>query len=262
MSGIKPPPCTPSRTVWLELVGVNALDRHHYCLLDHEAESAWPEPMEPCADHRGRMGPILAGHADAPAQRSLILELHGDEKVVVPVITQEQIAPVMLRPPQRNYQDHLMVAVHPTVFCDAGELSHARPMTGYEESVAAPLRTGWVYVFFRGCLWRELFVATAEASAPLLRDTHLARFRQAGEEDRNERPPVGPEVDTVHIPARLLGQDVFDDVELAFSDSQWAWQHIEALEADDSLRSRRCRNAGAVRGFLKRIPGAMFSDWH
>jgi len=262
MSAIKPPPCTPSRTFWLELVGEDSLDGHHYCLLDHEAENSSPEPMEPCADHRGRMGPILAGHAEAPAQRSLVLELHGDEKVVVPVVDQEQIAPVTLRPPQRNFQDSLMVAVHPTVFCDAGELSYPRPVTGYEESVAAPLRTGWVYVFFQGRLWRELFVVTAEESAPLLRDTDLARFRKAGDEDRNERPPVGPEVDTVHIPARLLGQDVYDEVELAFSDTQWSWQHIEALESDDSLRGSRCRNARAIKGFLDRIPGGMFPDWH
>lgn len=262
MSAIKPPPCTPSQTFWLELTGENSLDGHQYCLLDHEAESASPEPMEPCADYHGRMGPILAGHVEAPGQRSLVLELQGDEKVVVPVIDQEQIAPVTLRPPQRNYQDNLMVAVHPTVFCDAGELSYPRPMTGYEESVAAPLRTGWVYVFFQGRLWRELFVVTAEESAPLLRDTDLARFRQAGDEDRNERPPVGPEVDTVHIPARLLGQDVYDDVELAFSDTQWSWQHIEALESDDLLRGSRCRNARAIKGFLDRIPGGMFPDWH
>lgn len=262
MSAIKPPPCTPSRTFWLELVGEESLDGHHYCLLDHEVESPSPEPMEPCADHRGRMGPILAGHAEAPAQRSLVLELHGDEKVVVPVIDQEQVAPVTLRPPQRKFQDSLMVAVHPTLFCDAGELSYPRPMTGYEESVAAPLRTGWVYVFFQGRLWRELFVVTSEEAAPFLRDTDLARFRQAGDEDRNERPPVGPEVDTVHVPARLLGHNVYDDVELAFSDTQWSWQHIEALETDDSLRGSRCRNARAIKGFLDRIPGGMFPDWH
>ncbi len=262
MSAIKPPPCTPSRTFWLELVGEDSLDGHHYCLLDHEAENPSSEPMEPCADHHGRMGPILAGHAEEPAKRSLVLELHGDEKVVVPVIDQEQIAPATLRPPQRNFQDSLMVAVHPTLFCDAGELSYPRPMTGHEESVAAPLRTGWVYVFFQGRLWRELFVVTAEESTPLLRDTDLARIRQAGNEDRNERTPVGPEVDTVHIPARLLGQDVYDDVELAFSDTQWSWHHIEALETDDSLRGSRCRNARAIKGFLDRIPGGMFPDWH
>lgn len=262
MSAIKPPSCTPSRTYWLELVGENSLEGHHYCLVNSETPSPSSEPMEPCADHQGRMGPILAGHLEAPATRSLVLELHGDEKVVVPLLEHEQIAPVALRPPQRNYQDSLMVAVHPTLFCDAGELSYPRPMTGYEESIAAPLRTGWVYVFFRGRLWRELFVITEEERSPVMRDTNLARFRQETEGSKDERPPVGPEVDTIHIPARLLGQDVYDDVELAFSDTQWAWQHIDALESHDELRSSRCRNARDVRGFLRRVAGAMFPSWH
>lgn len=262
MSAIKPPSCSPSRTYWLELVGDESLDGHHYCLVNNETPSPSSEPMEPCADHQGRMGPILAGHLEAPAPRSLVLELHGDEKVVVPLLEHEQLAPVTLRPPQRNYQDSLMVAVHPTLFCDAGELSYPRPMTGYEESIAAPLRTGWVYVFFRGRLWRELFVITEEESSPVMRDTNLARFRQETEGSKDERPPVGPEVDTIHIPARLLGQDVYADVELAFSDTQWAWQHIEALEFHDELRSSRCRNARDVRGFLRRVAGVMFPSWH
>lgn len=262
MSAIKPPSCTPSRTYWLELIGEDSLDGHQYCLVNSETPSPSSEPMEPCADHQGRMGPILAGHLEAPAPRSLVLELHGDEKVVVPLLEHEQIAPVALRPPQRNYQDSLMVAVHPTLFCDAGELSYPRPMTGYEESIAAPLRTGWVYVFFRGSLWRELFVITEEERSPVMRDTNLARFRQETEGSKDERPPVGPEVDTIHIPARLLGQDVYDDVELAFSDTQWAWQHIDALESHDELRSSRCRNARDVRGFLRRVAGAMFPSWH
>ena len=262
MSVIKPPSCTPSRTYWLELIGENSLDGHQYCLVNNETPSPSPEPMEPCADHQGRMGPILAGSLDAPAPRSLILELRGDENVVVPLLENEQIEPVALRPPQRNYQDSLMVAVHPTLFCDAGELSYPRPMTGHEECIAAPLRTGWVYVFFRGRLWRELFVITEEKSSPVMRDTNLARFRQGKEGSKDERPPVGPEVDTIHIPARLLGQDVYDDVELAFSDTQWAWRHIEALESHDELRRTRCRNARDVRGFLRRVAGAMFPSWH
>lgn len=262
MSGIKPPSCTPSKTFWLELTGEDALSGHQYCLLEHEGDDVSTIPMEPCADHTGRMGPILAGHVDAPANRSLVLELQGDEKVVVPIINEESIAPYTLKPPQRNYQDNLMVAVHPTLFCDAGELTYPRPVTGFEECLSAPLRNGWVYVFFQGRLWRELSVEVSETSAPVMRDIALERIRQAGESDRDDRPPVGPSIDTLHLPARLQGQDVYDGVELAFSETQWSWQHVEALEAIDSLRQARCRSARAIKGFLDRLPAAMFNDWH
>jgi len=264
MSAIKAPSCTPSKTFWLELTGENSQSGHQYCLLEQTSESLSKELMELCAENAGRMGPILKTDICAPGQRSLVLELQGDdEKVVVPIIAagENQITPTALKPPQRNYQDNLMVAVHPTLFCDAGELSQPRPMTGYKESIAAPLRTGWVYVFYQGRLWRELFVDISEDSAPTMRDTALERIRQAGETDKNERIPVGPKLDVVHIPARLLGKNVYDDVEFAFSDTQWSWQHIEGLESDDSLRSNRCRNARAVKGFLSRIPGSMSIDW-
>ena len=72
-----------------------------------------------------------------------------------------------------------MVSVHPTLFCDAGELTHPRPMSGYEEAIGAPLRTGWIYVFFRGRLWRELSVVTSEDAAPILRDTPVEQARTA-----------------------------------------------------------------------------------
>lgn len=262
MSVVKPPPCTPSRSFWVELTGEDSLEGHNYCLVNDDSGSAPAEPLTVCPDYRGRMGPILSGSIDTSACRSLQLELQGDEKVVVPLIEQGLVKPLQLKPPQRRYQDNLMVAVHPTLFCDAGELTYPRPVTGYDESLAAPLRTGWVYVFFRGHLWRELFVLTSENSVPVLRDTNLARFRMSAQGGRDERPPVGPRLDTLHLPARLLGQDVYGELELAFSDTQWAWQHVEALETNGLLRARRCRDAKAIKGFLGRVPGGTFPDWH
>lgn len=263
MSAIKPPPCTPAETIWLELIGEQSMRSHQYLITEVSDDgSEAVVPMEECADRPGRMGPILAGHAAEPKQRNLFLELEGEQKIRIPVVRNEEIAPYKIRPTRRSYQDNLMVAIHPTLFCDAGELSYPRPLTGYEESLAGPLRTGWVYVFFQGELWRELFVITSEDSAPVMRDIDLAGMRTSEDGDRDERPPVGPEIDTIHIPARLLGDNVYDDVELAFSDSQWSWQHIEALEADSDLRKKRCRNARAVKGMIDRMPRSMLGDWH
>jgi hypothetical protein len=262
MSAIKPPPCTPAETIWLELIGEQSMGSHQYLITEvAEDGSEAVVPMEECADRQGRMGPILAGHAAKTEQRNLLLELEGEQTIRIPVVRNEEIAPYKIRPTRRNYQDNLLVAIHPTLFCDAGELSYPRPLTGYEEGLAGPLRTGWVYVFFRGELWRELFIITSEDSAPVMRDIDLAGIR-AGGKDRNERPPVGPEIDTIHIPARLLGNNVYEDVELAFSDSQWSWQHIEALESDSELRKKRCRNGRAVKGMLARMPKSMLGDWH
>ncbi|GAA0845202.1 hypothetical protein GCM10009113_17990 [Marinobacter szutsaonensis] len=262
MSAIKAPPCTPSRTFWLELTGEQSLAGHHYCLHERNGDQVEVIPMEPCADRRGRMGPILAGHLKASKKRSLVLELQGEsKKVVIPVIESEKIGPQALKPPQREYQGNLMVSVHPTLFCDAGELTRNRPVSGFDEAIPAPMRTGWIYIFFRGRLWRELSVMTVNDGAPVMRDTDLAPVRASTPDRANDRVPVGPEIDVIQVPARLLGCDVCDEIQLAFSETQWAWHYVQAMEEDQSLRNQRCRDAGAVRAFLGRHPGHPGTDW-
>jgi hypothetical protein len=261
MSAVKEPSCAPSATFWLELTGQQSLAGHEYVLSEvSEDGNEVVTPIEICEKHSGRKGPILAGHVEQPKKRSLILKLKGDETINVTVIEEESIGPYDLKAPQRQYQDSLMVSVHPTLFCDSGELTHPRPISGYEEAIGAPLRTGWIYVFFRGRLWRELSVGTREDAAPVLRDTPVAKARIASLEAANNRIATGPELDVIHVPARLNGTDVYSDVYLAFSETQWSWEYIDALEQDSSLIMNRCRSARAIRAFLEGQP-SLSGDW-
>jgi|GEM_PF-790722 len=254
------PACAPATTFWLEVYGKDCLEGHDYILSEAAADGHKTIALENCSDCTGRKGPIQAGHVEDEATRSLSLILRGDEQVVVPLIQDEPIGPRKLRPPQKEYQENLMVAIHPTLFCDATELLQERPLFRYGECLEAPLRTGWLYIFFRGRLWRELFVESSEDTAPLMRDTALSAIREASG-DRNERPPVGPRVDTVHMPAYLLGQPVYGDLQLAFSDSQWSWQHIRDLEENHELRKARCRDGGDLRKLLHGIAAGISNGW-
>jgi hypothetical protein len=261
MSAIKAPSCAPSKTFWLELTGQQSLAGHEYILSEisedgHEVVT----PIEICEKHKGRKGPILAGHVEQPKKRSLILQLKGDETINIPIIDEESIGPNTLKAPQRNYQDNLMVSVHPTLFCDAGELTYSRPISGYEEAIGAPLRTGWIYVFFRGRLWRELSVVTSEGTAPVLRDTAVAQARTASVVAANDRKATGPELDIIHVPARLNGTDVYNSVHLAFSETQWSWEYINALEQDTGYATARCRSAMAIKAFLEGQP-SLHGTW-
>lgn len=261
MSAVKAPSCAPSKTFWLELTGQQSLVGHEYVLSEiSEDGDEVVTPIEICEKHEGRKGPILAGHIEQPKKRSLVLQLKGDETIKVPVIDEESIGPYALKAPQRNYQDNLIVSVHPTLLCDAGELTHPRPMSGYEEVIGAPLRTGWIYVFFRGRLWRELSVVTSENAAPVLRDTAVAQARTASVEASNNRKATGPELDVIHVPARLNGTNVCSDVYLAFSETQWSWEYISALEQDADYVTARCRSALAIRAFLGEQP-SLNGDW-
>jgi hypothetical protein len=261
MSAVKAPPCAPSKTFWLELTGQQSLAGHEYVLSEiGDDGSEIVTPIEVCGEHNGRKGPIFSGNVEQPKNRSLVLRLKGDEAINVPVIDEELIGPSALKAPQRNYQDNLMVSVHPTLFCDVGELTHPRPMSGYDETIGAPLRTGWIYVFFRGHLWRELSFVTSDDAAPVLRDTHVAQARTVTLDAANDRRATGPELDVIHLPARLNGTDVCSDVYLAFSETQWSWEYIRALEQDATLLKARCRSARAIRAFLEGQP-SLHGDW-
>lgn len=261
MSAVKEPSCTPSKTFWLELTGQQSLADHEYVLSEvGENGNEVVTPIQTCEKYEGRKGPILAGQVEQPKKRSLVLQLKGNETINVPVIDEEPVGPHDLKAPQRNYQDNLMVSVHPTLFCDSGELMHSRPVSGYEEAIGAPLRTGWIYVFFRGRLWRELSVITSEDAAPVLRDTAVAQARTASVEASNDRKATGPELDVIHVPARLNGADVYSKVYLAFSETQWSWEYISALEQDADLMTVRCCSAMAIRAFLGGQP-SLHNDW-
>lgn len=261
MSAVKAPSCAPSTSFWLELTGQQSLAGHEYVLSEVDDDgNPVVIPMDLCKKHSGRLGPILAGHVEQPRKRSLVMRLKGDETIDVPVMQQESIAPSALKAPQREYQDSLMVSVHPTLFCDAGELTHPRPMSGYAEVIGAPLRTGWIYVFFRDRLWRELSVCSSSDATPVLRDTAVEQARRASPEAANERKPIGPELDVIHLPARLNGTNVYGEVYLAFSETQWSWEYISALEQDSALIRNRCRSGRAIRAFLEGQPN-LDGDW-
>ncbi|MDX1757963.1 MAG: hypothetical protein R3175_18055, partial [Marinobacter sp.] len=107
----------------------------------------------------------------------------------------------------------------------------------------ALLRPGYLYVFWKGILWREL--QTDENGK--LRDVDLAHWRERAKlattpEDRvslDDRPAVSVALDTLWVPARFQGiaraEWTIGDVELAWSEQQWSWDYIESLESGQDI---------------------------
>ncbi|SFL88045.1 hypothetical protein [Marinobacter zhejiangensis] len=99
----------------------------------------------------------------------------------------------------------------------------------------ALLRPGYLYVFWKGVLWREL--KTDENGK--LQDIDLAHWRHLARDNAHSglsrREAAGVVVDTLWVPARfeeIAGTKwTIDDVELAWSEQQWSWEYIESLES-------------------------------
>ncbi len=106
---------------------------------------------------------------------------------------------------------------------------------------ALPPRFGYLYLFRKGLLWRELLVSHNDADQLEMRDIRLTDHRQ-GEQIKttdNLRQPVGKPLSELWIPIRQQGGKI-TDVEMAFSEVQWSAARVNYLQNNAAARRQRC----------------------
>jgi hypothetical protein len=103
------------------------------------------------------------------------------------------------------------------------------PMTfstdAFDKADSEPLRSGWVYIYVNGYLWREfesVFDNNDEKSQTVYKEVNLGKSH-----GQDERLGVGAEVNELILPYKLAGDEA--EVEVAFSEFQWSWDQLEAF---------------------------------
>ena len=101
-------------------------------------------------------------------------------------------------------------------------------------TAANQLSDGWLYVFWKGSLWRELDVSQEGT----LRDCRVAWYRNQirfGQHNHDAaREAEGHGLDNIWLPYKINNEYQLghNGLRIAFSETQWTWNHIEALEAN------------------------------
>lgn len=146
---------------------------------------------------------------------------------------------------REDYQENTLLRIKPLA-----EIESALPVsTGYggpifQGKAVAMLRPGYLYIFRRDRLWRELEIGPDSKVSDV--DLAAARKAMASPESnlRIERPAEGEWLDDVLVPVFLQGQGVMHDTRMAYSEVQWDWGYIQKLEADEKARNARTTGVG------------------
>lgn len=118
----------------------------------------------------------------------------------------------------------------------------ALPGTRSQYDLGTPVlcRSGYVYVFYRDRLWRELEVRQ-DNELTTYRDIDLQAYRLNHEFSSDYRQASGVELSDIWLPATWNNQPA-EAVQLCFSEVQLSAARIKRLEDDSALRALRCQS--------------------
>ncbi|GEK73838.1 MULTISPECIES: toxin VasX [Halomonas] len=109
------------------------------------------------------------------------------------------------------------------------------------ERTALPLRAGYLYLFYRDSLWREIEVTANQASGRLeFRDVDLAAHRdEQGSYRDDRRPAAGVMLEEIWLPWKQDDRYVDSELKIAYSEVQWSAARLGFLEANPLEQGRR-----------------------
>nr|WP_297457114.1 toxin VasX [uncultured Halomonas sp.] len=152
----------------------------------------------------------------------------GDD-IVIPLFEHARATTV-----RDTHQDNTLIRVRPLA---------ALPTIDGERGVAM-IRPGYLYVFFRGRLWRELEIDTQGR----LSDIDVAHHRQSAAQGQlsDTRDSEGQWLSDILLPVLLQGQSVLHEVRIAYSEIAWSWAHIDWLERHPAALAKRTQVVDAA----------------
>ncbi|TWD49389.1 toxin VasX [Pseudomonas sp. SJZ131] len=118
----------------------------------------------------------------------------------------------------------------------------ALPGTRSKYDLGTPVlcRSGYVYVFYRDRLWRELEVRQDD-ELTTYRDIDLQAYRQDQQLSNDYRQASGVDLSDIWLPATWNHQPA-EAVQLCFSEIQLSAARLKRLEDDPQLRAQRCQS--------------------
>lgn len=164
-------------------------------------------------------------------KRNLWLEVESERGTPIRVPLLDDVRPTTRQAPGEAQWNQIVPVVPLTLM--RGILDDKAP------GVPVLVRPGYIYVFYRGRLWRELEIRQADGKTTF-HDIDLQDYRQARGFRTGNRVARGKALQDIWLPARWNNRTV-RDVELAYAEIQLPAPRLALLEQDAGLRAQRCQ---------------------
>ncbi|WP_339490411.1 toxin VasX [Pseudomonas sp. EL_65y_Pfl2_R95] len=110
----------------------------------------------------------------------------------------------------------------------------------YDLGTPVSLRSGFIYVFYRNALWRELEVRI-EGDKTTYHDVNVERYRQGSAFRKGARKATGQALADIWLPSQWNNSRC-TDLQLGFSEVQLSAARLKRLEQDKDTRQARCKS--------------------
>ncbi|GGC56497.1 toxin VasX [Marinobacter halophilus] len=143
-----------------------------------------------------------------------------------------------------DYQENTLVRIKPLAEIASDLPVRSGGLTIYQGKGVALLRPGFLYIFRKDKLWRELEISQNSQFSDIDLEATRAEVGDPASDFRMVRPSAGQWLDDVLVPVFLQGQAVMHDFRMAFSEVQWDWSYIQKLEESAATRNARTTGVG------------------
>ncbi|MBJ6138799.1 toxin VasX [Marinobacter litoralis] len=147
---------------------------------------------------------------------------------------------------REDYQENTLLRVKPLAEIADNLPVKSGGLTINQGKGVALLRPGYLYIFRKDRLWRELEIDESSRFSDIDLTAIRADVTDPDSRLRMIRPSSGDWLEDVLMPVFLQGQAVMSEFHMAYSEVQWDWSYIEHLEQNETARIARTTYAGSA----------------
>ncbi|WP_043532732.1 hypothetical protein [Litchfieldella xinjiangensis] len=234
--------------LFIQVMGKEHPEGHRFVffdLEDQQEQAALAEAVEE-EDLPEPLSRIHGWAWEGQPRRNVWLEIVSEEgqPIRVPLFGNVGATPWQEHEQRTVHQHHVVQPVVPLAFWQSlvDDATHA-----------LPCRPGYLYIHYRGAVWREIEVGVSESGEWQFRDVDLAQHRnEDGGYVEDRRPATGQPLTELWLPARREMNWLSREVKVAFSDVQWSAARLNHLEANPTAINQRFQSV-SLRAASERI---------